>query len=194
VYILCICIQYIFVYIIYLYNVLIDYNFTIYTFNIHEYNVVLKAATLHIESNTESVYLATDKDIVIKFNDGQSDYDCVANDGSTKAIETYLEAYPYYPSDLTTLNEFNTTYSFMGNGKGLQVQYKLHGTPNNENSEYQGLYEIQDKYSQMDFDHKQPFARGVSFKIKETSKDESFEFLGFVIDSKPIVEVEDDNV
>lgn len=160
-------------------NVVIDYNISRSRFKVYEYNTQITCATTFIETNKDVVYLGTPDSVVLKFNDGNSDYNTTANDGSTLPIRTYLVTHPIFPSGVEIENHFDKQYAWADSGTGIKSKYKLYGTPNKNDSDWNELMEINDQYEENKIPPQKAQARGIAFMVEEISTNESFEFLGF---------------
>lgn len=172
-----------------------DFNIARSTVKIHSLHAAIVSATVFVENNQEVVYAGTDSDVVLKLNNGSTDYDVATDDDSTTLdISWYMETHPFYPSGIEVMNQFHNIFCYMDRGTTLNSQYRLCGTPNDDDSSWQDVIQINQKYDQKPIDRQKSMARGFALKHRKMSSTTELQYLGHSVIYEPKSEAYEDEL
>lgn len=151
-------------------NVIIDYNIGRNTVKLHEYNAKVVSAAIVETNNVETTYLGTDASMVLQFNNGTTDYNVTADDGSTLPIAWYMQTHPIYPSGQDIENIFDTVRHYTQDGVGIKFQTRQIGIGERKESEWQDEIEIKSDFDICTFPTDMPESQAIEFRYREISK------------------------
>ena len=122
---------------------------------------VVTATGKFIESGSEKYFIGTSDDEVHEVASG--------NGYNTVAMPWSFEKGEFYPSTTAVLNTFTRIQVDSKNAKGVEVFYKLLGTPKDDDDQWIGLGEIQHNHQEFTIPTKHNYAKGIDLRFHEES-------------------------
>lgn len=123
------------------------------------------ASTELVEGNNRVVYLGTDDDSVYLDNLGQTDGDI--------AIPFMIDTGFHFPAGPTVQVEFTRVHIHTRDGRGMQIRYKLYGTPWTKDKEWRGsLDDVSDEVTDILMKGRPEISnvgRGIAFQITSSA-------------------------
>lgn len=120
---------------------------------------VIKSSTKLRESNALNTYVGDDSDSVFKMGqDTVYSYD-------TSPIPFAVETHPIYPTGSFNLNDFTRVQVIARNARGIKVEFKLYDMPEGVDQNWQGLGEIKNDKTELQFPIEHRKASGIAFRF-----------------------------
>jgi hypothetical protein len=149
-------------------NCILDYDTTTQTWSPGNLPFKVTCATEFRESNVKSVFLGTDDGKVYQDNKGTSD--------NGDPIPWMVDTGFHFPAGPGREIEFEKFLIYARKGRGMQVRYKLYGTPDKKDKQWRGLNDVEDDVTEIKLKSKTEISnigRGIAIQFTESSISQS---------------------
>lgn len=119
---------------------------------------VVKSTGRFLESSVEKTFIGTNDDEVLETPSG--------NTHNTSSIPWAMQTGPRYPAGTEVINEFTRikVHSISG-GRGIQVAYKLYGTPEDDDDVWTNLGDLEHNHQEFQVPARHNNGSGINIKL-----------------------------